>query len=179
MSVESVSTSVNVSESMSVAAATAPSGNTLEAASAKTEVSSEFIKNFMSPVADYAEYVNYAPGTFSLNPNGIGLGQGKTFLPRFPGRAIHHDVRWDSVRRYQYADAPFLGELSERLDRRRRFRPQPRPFVEFRPHQLRRIDQSAVAAIVSGPGHPRDGRLRLVGYARSPIGRRQRLFRAR
>ncbi len=156
MSVESVSTSVKVNETISMAAATAPSGNTLEAASAKTEVSSDFIKNFMSPVADYSEYVNYAPGTFSLNPNGIGLGQGKTFFRGFAGRAIHHDVRWDSVRRYQHADAPFLGELSERLDRRRRFRPQPRPCVQLRPHQLRRIDQSAVAAIVSGPGHSRD-----------------------
>jgi len=83
MSVESVSTSINVSESISVAAATAPSGNTLEAASAKTEVTSEFIRNFMSPLADYSEYVNYAPGTFSLNPNGIGLGQGKTFFRGF------------------------------------------------------------------------------------------------
>jgi iron complex outermembrane receptor protein len=83
MSVESVSTSVNVNESISLAAITAPSGNTLEAASAKTEVSSDFIRNFMSPVADYSEYVNYAPGTFSLNPNGIGLGQGKTFFRGF------------------------------------------------------------------------------------------------
>jgi iron complex outermembrane recepter protein len=83
MSVESVSTSVTVNESVSVAATTAPSGNTLEADTAKTEVSSEFIKNFMSPIADYAEYVNYAPGTFSLNPNGIGLGQGKTFFRGF------------------------------------------------------------------------------------------------
>jgi iron complex outermembrane receptor protein len=83
MSVESVSTSVNVNESISLAAVTAPSGNTLEAISAKTEVTSEFIRNFMSPVADYSEYVNYAPGTFSLNPNGIGLGQGKTFFRGF------------------------------------------------------------------------------------------------
>ena len=83
MTVESVSTSVNVTESISVAAVSAPSGNTLEAASAKTEVSSEFIRNFMSPLADYSEYVNYAPGTFSLNPNGIGLGQGKTFFRSF------------------------------------------------------------------------------------------------
>ncbi|HYW46587.1 MAG TPA: TonB-dependent receptor [Bryobacteraceae bacterium] len=83
MSVESVTTSVTVNESISVAAVSAPSGNTLEATSAKTEVSSEFIKNFMSPVADYAEYVNYAPGTFSVNPNGIGLGQGKTFFRGF------------------------------------------------------------------------------------------------
>jgi iron complex outermembrane receptor protein len=83
MSVESVATSINVSESISLAAATAPSGNTLEAASAKTEVTSDFIRNFMSPVADYSEYINYAPGTFSLNPNGIGLGQGKTFFRGF------------------------------------------------------------------------------------------------
>jgi iron complex outermembrane receptor protein len=83
MSVESVASSITVSETISLAAATAPSGNLLEATSAKTEVSSDFIKNFMSPVADYAEYVNYAPGTFSLNPNGIGLGQGKTFYRGF------------------------------------------------------------------------------------------------
>jgi iron complex outermembrane receptor protein len=83
MTVESVATSVSVSESISLAAATAPSGNLLETVSARTEVSSDFIKNFMSPVADYAEYVNYAPGTYSLNPNGIGLGQGKTFFRGF------------------------------------------------------------------------------------------------
>ena len=83
MSVESVATSITVSESMSLAAATAPSGNLLETTSAKTEVSSDFIKNFMSPVADYSEYVNYAPGTFSLNPNGIGLGQGSTYYRGF------------------------------------------------------------------------------------------------
>jgi iron complex outermembrane receptor protein len=84
MSVEAVSSEITVSESISLAASAAPSGNLLEATSAKTEVSSDFIHNFMSPVADYAEYVNYAPGTFSLNPNGIGLGQGKTFFRGFP-----------------------------------------------------------------------------------------------
>ena len=83
MSVESLATSVTVNESISVAAVTAPSGNLLEATSARTEVSSDFIKNFMSPVADYSEYVNYAPGTFSLNPNGIGLGQGSTYYRGF------------------------------------------------------------------------------------------------
>jgi iron complex outermembrane receptor protein len=83
MSVESLAQSVTVEESLSLAAQVAPSGNLLEATSARTEVSSDFIHNFMSPVADYAEYVNYAPGTFSLNPNGIGLGQGKTYYRGF------------------------------------------------------------------------------------------------
>src|SRR5579872_4490019 len=83
MSVESVATSVTVNETISMAAATAPSGNTLEALSARTEVSQDFIQNFMSPIADYSEYINYAPGTFSYNGNGIGLGQGKTFFRGF------------------------------------------------------------------------------------------------
>lgn len=83
MTVEAVSTTVTVNEHISMAAATSPSGNTLEASTAKTEITSDFIKNFMSPVADYSEYVNYAPGTYSLNPNGIGLGQGKTFFRGF------------------------------------------------------------------------------------------------
>ncbi len=83
MSVESLVQSVTVNETISVAAVTAPSGNTLETTSARTEVSSDFIKNFMSPVADYSEYVNLAPGTYSLNPNGIGLGQGSTYYRGF------------------------------------------------------------------------------------------------
>ncbi len=38
----------------------------------------------MSPLADLCRVrVNLAPGTFSLNPNGIGLGQGKTFFRGF------------------------------------------------------------------------------------------------
>ena len=84
MSVEKVATEITVNDTISIAAQSAPSGNTLEAVSAKTEISAEFIKKFMSPLADYAEVVNYAPGTFSLNPNGIGLGQGKTFFRGFP-----------------------------------------------------------------------------------------------
>ncbi len=84
MSVEALSTSITVNEIISMAAATAPSGNTLESLTPKTEVSTDFIQNFMSPIADYSEYINYAPGTFSYNPNGIGLGQGKTFFRGFP-----------------------------------------------------------------------------------------------
>jgi len=41
------------------------------------------ITNFMAPVADFAEVIQQAPGAFSLNPNGIGLGQGKSFFRGF------------------------------------------------------------------------------------------------
>jgi iron complex outermembrane recepter protein len=83
LSVESLAQAVTVAETVSLATQLAPSGNTLEAASAKTEISGTFIRNFISPVSDFAEVVNLAPGTFSLNPNGIGLGQGKIYYRGF------------------------------------------------------------------------------------------------
>jgi iron complex outermembrane recepter protein len=83
MNVAPLNQVVTVEAVASVAAQLAPSGNTLDATSAKTEISGEFIRNFTSPVSDFAELVNLAPGTFSLNPNGVGLGQGKTYFRGF------------------------------------------------------------------------------------------------
>ncbi len=83
MSVESLNQTVTVEASVSVAAQLAPSGNTLDATSAKTEITGTYIQNFISPIADFAEVVQMAPGAFSINPNGVGLGQGKTFFRGF------------------------------------------------------------------------------------------------
>jgi iron complex outermembrane receptor protein len=83
LSVESLTQAVTVQETVSLAAQLAPSSNTLDATSARTEISGTFIKNFTSPVSDFAEVVNLSPGTFSLNPNGVGLGQGKTYFRGF------------------------------------------------------------------------------------------------
>ena len=83
LSVASVNQAVTVTETASLAAQVAPSGNTLDATSAKTEISGAFIRNFTSPVSDFAEILNLAPGTFSLSPNGVGLGQGKTYFRGF------------------------------------------------------------------------------------------------
>jgi iron complex outermembrane receptor protein len=81
--VDAISQSVTVQESILMAVETAPAGNTLDATSAKTEISSAVITNFMAPVADFAEVIQQAPNAFSLNPNGIGLGQGKSFFRGF------------------------------------------------------------------------------------------------
>jgi iron complex outermembrane receptor protein len=83
LSLASVNESVTVEAVVSLAAQLAPSGNTLDATSAKTEISHEFIQNFTSPLADFNEVIQMAPGTFSVNPNGVGLGQGKTFFRGF------------------------------------------------------------------------------------------------
>ncbi len=83
LNVGELSQTVTVEGTVSVAAEMAPSQSTLEARSAKSEISPEFIQNFSSPVADYTELLNMAPGTFSVNPNGIGLGDSKTYFRGF------------------------------------------------------------------------------------------------
>jgi iron complex outermembrane receptor protein len=83
MKVDSISQSITVQETVALAADAAPMANTLDATSAKTEISNAVITNFMAPVADFAEVIQQAPGAFSTNPNGIGLGQGKSFFRGF------------------------------------------------------------------------------------------------
>jgi len=83
LNVGELAQTITVEGSVSVAANTAPSQNTLDTYSAKSEVSPEFIQNFASPVADYSELLLYTPGTFSVNPNGVGLGDSKTYFRGF------------------------------------------------------------------------------------------------
>jgi iron complex outermembrane receptor protein len=83
LNVNELSQSITVEGSVTLAAETAPSQNTLEAHSAHSEISPTYIQNFASPVADYTELLNNAPGTFSVNPNGVGLGDSKTYFRGF------------------------------------------------------------------------------------------------
>ncbi len=83
LNVDAITQSVTVQETILLAAETAPLGNTLDATSARTEIGNTVISNFMAPVADFAEVIQQAPNAFSLNPNGIGLGQGKSFFRGF------------------------------------------------------------------------------------------------
>ena len=55
----------------------------LSAQSARTEIPSNFINNFASPVSDFTELVQIVPGTFSVSPNGIGLGDSNTAFRGF------------------------------------------------------------------------------------------------
>lgn len=86
LSVAGVSEAVTVEGVVSLAAQLAPSGNVLDAISAKTEITPQFIQNFTSPVSDFNEVIQMAPGVFSVNSNGVGLGQGGNGLkPSFRG----------------------------------------------------------------------------------------------
>lgn len=59
---------------------TAPSQALLEATSAKSVVGDIFVRNFVSPVADYTQVLNATPGAFSYSPNGVGLGDTKVTI---------------------------------------------------------------------------------------------------
>lgn len=79
----------------SLAAALAPMDALLSETSARTEITGAMIQNFMSPVADYGEAVEMAPGTFTTNGNGVGLGQSKTTFRGFPDG--FYDIKFDGI----------------------------------------------------------------------------------
>jgi iron complex outermembrane receptor protein len=86
---------VEAANSGSIAAQHAPKDGLLEARSARTEVTPVFVQNFTSPLADFGELVEMAPGTFSISSNGIGLGQDKTYFRGFPDG--DYDIDFDGV----------------------------------------------------------------------------------
>src|ERR1019366_2643035 len=86
---------VEANTSGSIAAQNAPMDGVLEARSARTEVTPIFIQNFTSPLADFGELVEMAPGTFSISSNGVGLGQDKTYFRGFPDG--DYDIDYDGV----------------------------------------------------------------------------------
>jgi iron complex outermembrane receptor protein len=79
----------------SVAAALAPMDALLSATSARTEITTAFIRNFTSPIADYGEIVNYVPGTFTTSSDGVGLGQSSTYFRGFADG--NYDIDYDGV----------------------------------------------------------------------------------
>jgi len=74
---------VNAEDDTSVASQLSPVKALLDAGSARTEITSQYIRNFTSPVTDFTEIMQVAPGTFSVSPNGVGLGQSNTSFRGF------------------------------------------------------------------------------------------------
>jgi iron complex outermembrane receptor protein len=83
LSVANISESVTVSAALPAAAVAAPSQASLTARSAQSLISAEYIQNYTSPVSDYSQVLQMAPGTFNVSANGPGLGDTKTFFRGF------------------------------------------------------------------------------------------------
>jgi iron complex outermembrane recepter protein len=86
---------VEANASNSLAAKHAPLDALLSATSARTEISSTYIQNFASPVADFGELTQMVPGTFTQSANGVGLGQSVTSFRGFPDGDF--DIDFDGI----------------------------------------------------------------------------------
>src|SRR5262245_28558163 len=83
LSVANIAETVTVSAALPAAAVAAPSQSSLTARSAQSMISNESIRNYTSPISDYSQVLQMAPGTFSVSPNGPGLADTKTFFRGF------------------------------------------------------------------------------------------------
>jgi iron complex outermembrane receptor protein len=86
---------VEAEASNSLAAQQAPLDARLDQRSARTEVNERFINNYLAPIADYSETTQMAPGTFSVNSNGIGLGDSKSYFRGFSDG--NYDITFDGI----------------------------------------------------------------------------------
>ena len=72
-----------------------PSQSSLTARSAQSLISPEYIRNYTSPVSDYSQVLQMAPGTFSTSTNGPGLGDTKTFFRGF--KDGYYSMTYDGI----------------------------------------------------------------------------------
>ncbi len=110
---------VQADASNSIAAQGAPMDARLDARSARTEITSHFIQNYTTPTADNTEMIFFAPGTFSVNSNGSGLGDSKNFFRGFSDG--NYDITFDGIpyedtnspthHSWAFFPAPFIGSI--------------------------------------------------------------------
>ncbi len=97
LAVASVSEEVTVESEAdtSLASQNAPVKALLDMASPRSEITSQYIREYTSPVTDFADITQAAPGTVSYATNGIGNGQSKTWFRGFADGAF--TMTWDGV----------------------------------------------------------------------------------
>ena len=108
---------VEAEDNSSLAVQSAPVKALLDAASARTEISSNYIAEYTSPVTDFADIIQAAPGTVSYTTNGVGNGQAKIFFRGFVDD--DYTMTWDGVpfndsndpchHSWAYVPAPAIG----------------------------------------------------------------------
>ncbi len=108
---------VEASADTSLASRLSPVKSVLDAGSARTEITSEYVRQFTSPVTDFADITQAAPGTVSYSENGVGLGQAKIYFRGFVDD--DYTMTWDGIpfedandpshHSWAYVPAPAIG----------------------------------------------------------------------
>ena len=101
----------------SIASQLSPVKSVLDAGSARTEITSQYVREFTSPVTDFADITQAAPGTVSYSENGVGLGQAKIYFRGFVDD--DYTMTWDGIpfedandpshHSWAYVPAPAIG----------------------------------------------------------------------
>ena len=86
---------VEADASPSMATQLAPVKALLDMASPRSEITSQYIRQFTSPVTDFADILQAAPGVVSYSVNGIGNGQAKNWFRGFADGSF--TMTWDGV----------------------------------------------------------------------------------
>ncbi len=79
----------------SIAAQLAPVKSVLDTGSARTEITSNYVSEYTTPVTDFADIIQAAPGTVSYTTNGVGNGQAKIYFRGFVDD--DYTMTWDGV----------------------------------------------------------------------------------
>ncbi len=96
LSVANVSQSVDVEGGPeSIASQLSPITASLEQHSPHSIIGQSTIENFNSPIADFTSILQMAPGTFSVSPNGTGLGQSNTYFRGFSDGS--YTIQFDGI----------------------------------------------------------------------------------
>jgi len=97
LNIASVSEEVTVEAEAdtSIGSELAPVKSVLDAGSARTEITSNYVSEYTSPVTDFADIIQAAPGTVSYTTNGVGNGQAKIFFRGFVDD--DYSMTWDGV----------------------------------------------------------------------------------
>jgi iron complex outermembrane receptor protein len=101
----------------SIASQLSPVKSVLDAGSARTEITSQYVREFTSPITDFADIAQAAPGTVSYSENGVGLGQSKIYFRGFVDD--DYTMTWDGIpfedandpshHSWAYVPAPAIG----------------------------------------------------------------------
>jgi iron complex outermembrane receptor protein len=108
---------VTVSSTLPEEIKSAPSQGSLSARMPESIISENFVRNFTPPQSDYAQIVALSPGSYSVAPNGPGLGDTKTNFRAFSDVQLtikfdgipFNDTNDSSHHSWVFFPAPFTG----------------------------------------------------------------------